>query len=275
MRKATSLTALISFLLLVLNSIVLYIAPHGRITYWADWRFWGLTKTEWGNQHVIIGLLFLLAIFLHTYYNWNPIVAYLKNKARKVRIFTREFNIALLLVIVCTIGAYAEMAPFRWVLTFSESIKDAAAQKYGEPPYGRAEISSLKDFADKMSLDLADSLTRLQNAGIQVEDEQQTLLDIAKRNNTFPQQLYLRMKPEDNSGEVKAIPLDPEKGFGNRRLDDVCHEYGVDLSAVLKKLAGDGITGRPDATIKQIAEENGIAPTDVFTAIRKTAVSDE
>ncbi len=45
MHKITSLTALISFLLLVLNSIVLYITPHGRIAYWADWRFWGLTKT--------------------------------------------------------------------------------------------------------------------------------------------------------------------------------------------------------------------------------------
>ena len=68
-RKITSLIALLSFLLLILNSIVLYIVPHGRIAYWADWRLWGLTKTEWENQHIIIGILFLLAIFLHIYYN--------------------------------------------------------------------------------------------------------------------------------------------------------------------------------------------------------------
>ncbi len=101
MRKITSLTALVSFLLLLLNSIVLYIVPHGRIAYWADWRLWGLTKTEWTNQHVIIGILFLLAIFIHTFYNWTLIVAYLKNRARKLRIFTHEFNIELLLADIC------------------------------------------------------------------------------------------------------------------------------------------------------------------------------
>ena len=61
-KRITSLTALISFILLLLNSIVLYITPHGRIAYWADWRLWGLTKTEWANQHIIIGILFFLAI---------------------------------------------------------------------------------------------------------------------------------------------------------------------------------------------------------------------
>ena len=85
MRKITSLTALVSFLLLILNSVVLYIVPHGRVAYWSDWHLWGLNKTEWGNQHIIIGILFLLALFLHIYYNWKPIVSYLKNKARQLK----------------------------------------------------------------------------------------------------------------------------------------------------------------------------------------------
>jgi hypothetical protein len=269
MRKITSLTALLSFLLLLLNSIVLYIAPHGRIAYWADWRFWGLSKTVWGNQHVIIGVLFLLAILLHTYYNWKPIVAYLKNKARQVRIFTREFNIALLLVVVCTIGAYAEIVPFTWVLTFSESIKEAAAREYGEPPYGRAELSSLKAFSAKMGMDSAAGLTRLREAGLQIGNDEETLLAIAKRNNTSPQQLYLLMKPEVTSGEVKVMPEAPAAGFGNRRLDEVCREYGLNPSAVLEKLAGERILATLEATIKQIAEQNKITPLDVFTALRK------
>lgn len=271
MRKITSLTALISFLLLVLNSIVLYIAPHGRIAYWADWRFWGLTKTEWGNQHVIIGLLFLLAILLHTYNNWRPIVAYLKNRARQVRIFTRDFNVALVLVIVCTVGAYLEIVPFRWVLTFSESIKSVAAQNYGEPSYGRAELSSLKTFTSKMGIDLADSLTRLRKAGIHVEDEQQTLLDIAKVNKTSPQQLFTRMKPEEKPEAAKILPDEPQKGFGKRRLADVCQEFELNLSVVLGKLAEDSITATPDATIKQVAEQNDFTPAEIFTAIKKAA----
>ena len=53
-RKITSLTALVSFLLLILNSVILYIVPQGRVAYWSDWHLWGLNKTEWGNQHIII-----------------------------------------------------------------------------------------------------------------------------------------------------------------------------------------------------------------------------
>jgi len=178
-RKITSLTALVSFLLLILNSVVLYIVPHGRVAYWADWRLGGLTKTEWGNQHIIIGVLFLISIFLHIYYNWKPILAYLKNRAKQFKLFTREFNIALILTIICTVGAYVEVPPFNWVLDFSESIKNSAAKTYGEPPYGRAELSTLKTFTSKMGLDLTGSMQRLQKAGIRLEDEKQTLLEIA------------------------------------------------------------------------------------------------
>ncbi len=206
MRKIASLTALISFLLVLLNSIVLYIAPQGRIAYWADWRFWGLSKTEWINQHVIIGILFLLAIFLHIYYNWKPIIAYLKNKARQIRIFTPEFNIALLLVMICTVGAYTEIPPFRWVLSFSESIKSTAARNYGKPPYGRAELSSLSAFTSRVGMDTADALMRLRAAGIQVENERQSLLEIAKLNHISPQQVYTAMQTEEKPGAADNSP---------------------------------------------------------------------
>lgn len=70
MRKITSLTAALSFMLMVLTSVILYIVPQGRVAYWADWRLWGMSKTDWGNIHINLGLLFLLAGFLHIYYNF-------------------------------------------------------------------------------------------------------------------------------------------------------------------------------------------------------------
>lgn len=275
MRKITSLTALISFVVLVLNSVALYIAPHGRVANWTDWRFWGLTKTEWANQHIIIGILFLLAIFLHIYYNWKPIVAYLRNKLKKFTIFTHEFNIALILVIICTVGAYVEVQPFNWVLILSESIKDSAARNHGDPPYGRAELSSLEDFTERVGLDLQESRNRLQNAGIHIQDDQQTLLEIATQNNTTPNQLYLLMKPEDPAETGKIFPDEPEKGFGNRRLTEICSEYGLSMPHVLEQLASSNIIAGPDQTIRQIAEQNQINTRDVFTSIRKGAVADE
>jgi len=41
------------------------------------------------------GLLLLLSIWLHIYYNWKPILSYLKDKTKHIKVFTKEFNIAL------------------------------------------------------------------------------------------------------------------------------------------------------------------------------------
>ena len=76
LRKITSLTALLAFILMLLTSIILYIVPQGRIAYWSDWRLFGLSKTDWGNLHINLGFLFLIAIGLHVYYNWKPLMAY-------------------------------------------------------------------------------------------------------------------------------------------------------------------------------------------------------
>jgi hypothetical protein len=75
---------------MMVTGVILYIVPHGRIAYWSDWRLFGLSKEEWGDIHVNLGLLFLLSIFLHLYFNWKPILLYLRNKRDQLKIFTKE-----------------------------------------------------------------------------------------------------------------------------------------------------------------------------------------
>ena len=182
MRRITSLTAALTFILVVLTSIVLYIVPQGRVAYWADWRLWGLSKTDWGNIHINLGFLFLISLGLHIYYNWKPLMAYLKNRTRRLKVFTKEFNIALTITIVCAIGSYLLIPPFSWVMDLNNHFKDSAAKQYGEPPYGHAELSSLKTFARKMNLDLDKSVNLLEQTGYRIPSVDTTLADIAKRN---------------------------------------------------------------------------------------------
>ena len=130
-RKIASLTAALSFIVMILTSIILYIVPQGRIAYWADWHLWGLTKTQWGDIHINTGILFLTALGLHIYYNWKPLINYLKDKAKNLKVFTKEFNVALIILVVFITGTYCKIPPFYSVLALSESIKDAAAEKYG------------------------------------------------------------------------------------------------------------------------------------------------
>ena len=111
-----------------------------------------------------------------------------------------------------------------------------------------------------------------------MDDDKQTLLNIAQLNNTSPQQLFLKMKPEEKlekkTGVTNAFPDAPPAGFGKRPLADICQEYGLNLSAILGKLAKANIEATPDANIKQIAEKNNLTTAEIFTALRKAAEKD-
>lgn len=266
-RKITSMTMFVSFILLVLTSIILYIVPQGRVAYWADWHLWGLTKTEWGNLHINLGFLFLIAGFLHMFYNWAPIKAYMKNRARELKVFTPSFNVALLLTLVVGIGTYLEIPPMSTIINFGDSIKDAASQKYGEPPYGHAELSSLKLFSKKQNLDLDQVMTLLKKSDIQFQDSQEPLGTIAKRNKMSPQALYEIIKPATNiqkEGGKVTFPEAPMSGFGNKTLGALCSEYDLMYQVVRQSLAKKGVTADAAMTIKEIAAANDKNPMELF-----------
>ena len=271
MRKITSLTALLSFILLVLTGIILYIVPHGRVAYWSDWRMWGLSKTQWGDIHINLGLLFLMTGCLHIYYNWKPIVSYLKNKSRQMTVFTKNFNMALIITLLFTVGTYLQAPPFAWVLQINESIKEAAAEKYGEPPYGHAELSSLKMLAKKTGLDPKKSLAALKAAGIRFESDKQSVLEISKANNVTPKQIYQAMKTAVSAGRPAGLPEMPKPGLGKRSIADLCQEYGLKVPVVLNGLKKNHITASADMPLKKIAVKNGARPIDIYEIIRTVA----
>jgi hypothetical protein len=271
-RKITSLTAALAFTLMVLTSIILYIVPQGRVAYWADWRLWGLTKTEWGNIHINLGLLFLIALGVHIYYNWNPLIAYLKNKRKQLKVLTPEFNTALLITLAFAVGTYFLIPPFSWVLTLNDYFKDSGAAKYGEPPYGHAELSSLKTFSQKMHLDLTRSIELLNKAGYTVESPDITLEKIGRQYGVPPQKIFLTIQPAKvqsaAAGEVTMLPDSPPPGTGNLILADFCTRFGLNLKTVVRALRQDGIAASEVLTIKKIAENNRISPIDVYERIK-------
>lgn len=276
MRKITSLTALLSFLIVLLTSIILYIVPQGRVAYWADWRLWGMSKEQWGAIHINVGILFLLSLLLHIYYNWKPVVSYLKNKSRQIKIFTGEFNIALLLVIICIIGTYIEFPPFSTVMMINGKFKESAARKYGEPPYGHAELSSLKSFAKKTDIDLNSGMELLKKAGYKISGETQSLKEIAENNGIPPQQIYMAMMPasagsDGFSGKPRTFPEKPVPGTGNLTLADLCSRYGLDIKSIISSLRESDIMLEEDMTIRKIGETNKINPADIYEKIKSAA----
>lgn len=274
MHRITSLTSLTSFVLLILSGTILYITPKGRVAYWADWHLWGLSKTQWGELHINLGLLFLIASSLHIYYNWKPITAYLKNKARELKIFTPDFNIALVITFTFALGTLFSIPPFTWVLDMNTYFQDSASEKYGEPPYGHAELSTLKSFTKKVGLDLKQSKVLLQKAGIKFSDTDQSIQEIAHLNDISPKQLHLAMKPAASlaqTGSKMTLPDSPPPGFGRRNLADISNEYNLNIPKAIKKLADQDIEASAEMNIRDIAEKNGTDAIKIFEMIKESA----
>lgn len=266
LRKTISLTSLLSFILLMLTSVILYIVPAGRVAYWADYHLWGLTKTQWGNLHINLGVLFFLAIIIHTFYNWKAITAYLKNKSKKFRLFTAEFNFALLVTLLFSVGTYLEVPPFSTIISIGSSISAEAEAFYGEPPYGHAELSSLQTFTKKMELDLTSSLQRLKDANLEVSSSGQSILEIAKANEISPKEIYLAISPLEE--RIKTFPKEPPSGLGKRPLIDLCQEYSVNIKTVLNILSTNGVKAEETMSIKEIADLSQKDPIAVYELIR-------
>ena len=270
-RKITSLTALLSFIPLFVTSIVLYIVPQGRVAFWVDWRLWELSKTQWTNIHITTGLLFIVSIFLHIYYNWKPMMAYLKNKARKTRLFTINFNVALLITLFVVLGTYFQIPPMSSVIRFGEKITQEANVKYGDPPYGHAELSSLKTFTSKLGFDLSSSRKLLEEKGIKIKSEAQTIKEIAAGNGITPQRLFEVIKPKAPSkADSRVLPDKPSAGFGKRSLADFCQTHYLSIPSVLQALSKKNFQAEPEMTMKAIAEKNHTDPLTIYQAIKKS-----
>jgi hypothetical protein len=272
-RKITSLTASLSFVLMVLTSVVLYIVPQGRVAYWADWHLLGMTKTDWGNIHINLGLLFLISLLLHIYYNWKALISYLKNKTKQIKVFTPEFSLALAITIVAAVGTYLMVPPFSWVMSLNDHFKDSGTKKYGEPPYGHAELSSLKTFAKKMNLDLEKSMELLKQAGYVVTDSTETLKTIGDQNERSPQQVYETIKPaaKYTTGMSKtetALPESPQPGTGRLTLADFCAQYGLNNKWIVRELKRHAIEASEELTLKTIAAQSNLSSIELYERIK-------
>lgn len=270
-RQIISMTMFVSFLVVILNSIVLYIVPEGRVAYWADWTFWGLTKSQWGQQHTTVGFLFLAAGLIHTYFNWRRIVSYLQNKMRTTTFCTKPFAAAFAVTLFFVIGTYYQVPPMSSIVNLSEHFKHSAAEQYGEPPYGHAESSSLKMFAKKEQIDLNKAIKLLDKQGIKVESPKQTLKELAVAHSLSPQDIYLIIKPAstaavNNSGK-QVFPDSPKSGWGKKTLTEVCELYGLEINKIVKKLDKKGVSASPEQQIKEIAEANDLEPMGLFEVL--------
>ncbi len=269
MRKITSLILVISGFIELVTSIVLYIVPSGRVAYWADYRLLGLSKPQWGDIHITVGTLLLLSAAFHIYFNWRQIIAYLKNKTKKLVVFNKNFIIALAISLYVAIGTLYTLSPMSYVIYFGEHITELGNKKYGEPPYGHAELSSLKMFCKRMGIDLSTATNLLKNGGINFTNEKESIVEIAKNNNITPEQLYRIIKTTANTTQTNQLfPEAPFPGFGKQSIKNICKKYKLDIEELIATFNNAGFVVEEDDTIKEIGAKNNSNTMEVFEILK-------
>ena len=268
-RGTASLLTATSFLVMTITGIALYISPQGRVARWADWRFWGLDKEQWGAVHTTSSLLFVIAACAHLYFNWQVFVHYI-HVARQFNL-KREMIVTLVITAIVIAGTIWEVPPFGSIIEGGERIKAYWEARSYEAPYAHAEASTIDEFAQQTGIDEAQLRTRLTALGVDVNEPGLTIGGAAEQLGLSPGALFEQLGTTAGRGSGSGGSGGSGSGFGRQTLQQVCLASGVDIEQAVTTLKAEGIEARSGETLRDIADRAGVRPPDIAAMINTMA----
>ncbi|NHQ60394.1 DUF4405 domain-containing protein [Chlorobium sp. BLA1] len=119
-RKFTSFGLFLSFLMILLSGVILYIFPGSR---GGMWEMGGLSKQAWQQQHTIFGFAFSLFSLCHLFLiNWKAFFSYLKTKTASGFRRPTEMVMIVLLSLFTGVGTLTGIQPFSGIIDLGNGI---------------------------------------------------------------------------------------------------------------------------------------------------------
>ena len=268
-RKVVSISLCFSFILILVSSAILYIAPEGRVAYWGNWQALMLTKTQWTNLHLTGGVMFALLSLWHIVFNWKVLIAHIVHTTKELGRMPVALLVALAVNWLVYAGTITNIQPMKQIIVWKEDIKSYQAKVNGTPPFPHAELSSVEKFCNLLDWDVEKTLqglATLKLAGTLTSDS--VILDIANENNMTPQQLYSALQPLVANDVFLLLPPSPPEGTGKKTIGMLSEEYNLPAEIILARLQKVGIAASLGQTIRDVATKNNITPQEVYQAIR-------
>jgi hypothetical protein len=248
------------------------------VAYWTKWSFLGLEKDQWGNTHVFSGLLFLVAGGFHIYYNWKPLIKYLSSKIETTLRYKRELVISSLVFFWIVVSGIWSLPPLAYVSDLGETIKNSwITSPELEPPFGHAELVSLKTFCKKQRIPLDQAIMELRKAGFNLDNPNSTLAEIANSKHTSGIGVYevikkLEAKPEAmKPGATWTVEKVEETfsgtGLGNKTIGQIIKDVGLDPNITYQRLKVINIEAKDGDKFKSVAEKHNTTPIKILTLI--------
>ena len=261
-RAFISLYIVISFLIIGISGLILFLAPPGRIANWTNLTILGLAKSQWQALHTVFTFLFVLAAAIHIYFNWRPLTAYLRTKAQHTRHIRTELISSGLVIIILSSLTLINIPPFSSLMRLSEDLSYSWSTRETEPPIPHAELLNVEELAVRTGIPLHQIISNLSKAGIRIETTSITLAQIAASRDIAPQELYNKIMSDKNSEPY------PGGGYGRMTLRTISEQLSIPLEQCLNHLKQNGIETDPDVTLRDLADRLGMNPHDILSIIR-------
>jgi hypothetical protein len=258
-RAFVTLFVTLSFLLLALSGIVLYVAPPGRVAHWSLWTLARLDKEGWQSVHTVFAFLFVLAGAFHLYFNWRIFWSYLRSKLVVGVRMKRELGLAAGLVVAISALTIAGLPPFATVMGLGARAKEAWAVEGAEPPVPHAEIMALERLAAITQVPLDRMLGNLEEAGMEGATPRSTIAALASAHERTPEQVWVALRGQE---AVKELPSGG--GYGRKTVGEVCAQLELSPEEGLARLRRHGMDATPETPMKALADRHGRSPHDLL-----------
>lgn len=191
-RSYVSISLLLSFLVISVSGVVLYLAPPGRIARWISWIMMGFDRGQWEDLHTLFSYLFIVLGILHLFFfNWSLFFSYLRSRISKKLNRKKEIIFALVTFAVITVSTLAQLPPVYSIMVLGNNISSGWAEKRGAPPVPHAEEMTINEISTELlGADPSEVISKIRELGYTIENGSQRLDSLAVSNNEAPSVIF-------------------------------------------------------------------------------------
>jgi hypothetical protein len=191
-RSYVSISLFLSFLVIAVSGVVLYLAPPGRVARWISWIMMGFSRGQWEDLHTLFSYLFIVLGVLHLFlFNWNLFFSYLRSRITKKLNRKKEIIFALLTFAVITFFTLAKLPPVYSIMVLGNNISSGWADRLGAPPVPHAEELTINEISTELlGADPAEVINKIRELGYTIESGTQRLDSLAVLNNEAPSVIF-------------------------------------------------------------------------------------
>ena len=178
---------------MVLSGLAMYLRPEGSVARWVDWSLLGLSKNGWEGVHTLFSIAVVIVSVIHLLLNGKALLRYLSGKWNTNRKHRKELFASIGLVCAVLILAVFQIPPIGEIMDLRDNIKHGDYSLSIIPPEPDFEKKPFSYVVKSINMPVDLVLKRLRDSGLRILNDQETLQDIAKKNGSNPQAIYLQI----------------------------------------------------------------------------------